>query len=212
MSYPGKRSRGDDGGMIQTWPVAPYERAGQPKLYRDIIGDGGGTDRQYNLMLANRKIAVSGDEHPVEFQWDLSMAPKPTDGRTHKAMWCVEETIIHAGNNIFTGGDTFLMCLDAPSPNSFSATNFDGGTVFPAMVATKQRPNSYYAYYKSTGGNGSTFKMSDMSSNITSFVGIYPVPTLTFSLRTNALPCTVITAGDDKAAEVELSLRIVLLD
>tara|TARA_Y100000296_G_scaffold4466_1_gene5779 strand:+ start:420 stop:1043 length:624 start_codon:yes stop_codon:yes gene_type:complete len=207
MSTPSsKRPRVDP-----TFPVAPYEQYQQPKLYNNILGSSGGTDRQYNLMLSYEKLAVSGTAHPLSVQWDLSLAPKPSDGRSHKAMWSISQmSVVQQSSNLFSADTSYQMCLDAPSPNSFSGMNFTTGDASPGKPSTLQRPNAFYNFFCTTAAP--RFNLSEPNESITSFVGVYPVPTVTFSIRTDALPSAIITGTANEKFNVSLNLKVVLLD
>jgi len=199
------------GRVDPTLPVAPYEQYQQPKLYNNILGSSGGTDRQYNLMLSYKKLGVSGINHPVTVQWDLSLAPKPSDGRTHKAMWSISQMHIYqADTNLFTVNDSYQMCLDVPSPNSFSGNNFTTGDSSPGKPSTLQRPNSFYSFFCTAGSQH--FNLSESHETVTSFVGVYPVPTVTFSVRTDALPSDIMVGAANKNFKLSLNLKVVLLD
>lgn len=208
---PPKRIRGACGDSIRTWPVEPYERAGQPEVYMPLIAQSNGADRQYNLTLSYEKFAAgAGIANDITVAWNLSMAPKPDDGKVHKAQWSVSQLHVYQPtSNLFTANTCYLACLDVPQPNSFCGTNMTTGDA-TEKAATLQRPNAFYKFFNES--NSKYLTLDQPSENITSFVGVYPVPAMRFSMRTVDLPCRYLQGANNEKFNVGIHIKIVLLD
>ncbi len=119
-------------------------------------------------------------------------------------------SVVQQSSNLFNADTSYQMCLDAPSPNSFSGMNFTTGDASPGKPSTLQRPNAFYNFFCTTAAP--RFNLSEPNESITSFVGVYPVPTVTFSIRADALPSAIITGATNEKFNVSLNLKVVLLD
>ena len=201
---------------LATIPIRPYEHYSQPKVYPDLSTGVAGGDRQYMLNLSGKKAAESGVNHKTTMTWDLASAPKPRDGKTHQAAYHIESVYVNEGGSgdLFAQDTRYLVCLDVPQPNDFSASL--GHTAVVGNPTTAQVPNTFYTYYSTaTSGTAAARRMllTNTVSNTYPVVSVYPVPTITLEVRESLYPAAIHQTGATNVdLHMSIQLSITLLD
>ena len=202
-----KRGRAD----IRSYhePLSVFDRMGQPKhLYAENNQGSEGGDRLYTLNLHHEHTGAKD----IDVTWDLGAAPKPHTGRSHKALLSVTHfSLVNKTATVFAADTSYILCLDAPAPQNYSATTKKSGSRAAGEPLTLERPSTFYEYTCVTAATSLT--LSDLNSPVTSYMTFYPLPKLRFTMRNAISPNPiVVSTGTDKTCIIQMRINVQLLD
>ena len=152
----------------------------------------------------------------MTFTWDLASAPKPRDGKTHTAAYHIESAYASEGGtgDLFAANGRYLLCLDVPQPQGFSASV--GHTAVVGAPTTAERPATFYEYYNAATAASVDARRMVLTNQLAGthpIISVYPVPKITFSIREDLFPCVLHKTGANNVeCRMSIQISITLLD